>query len=436
MTLEVAQNFLIALLIGALVGIDREKKKDAEPGHTAGIRTYILLALVGAASAWVALELNAVWIFVATLLAVSAIIIAGYVLQNRTQDDAIGLTSEIAAIAVCLLGAMVVIGYPSLAVALAVVTSAVLAFKQPLHGLVGRIGTDDIFAGIKLLIASFIILPLLPDEAIDPWGAINPYKLWLLVILIAGLSLIGYVATRMLGKAQGTAVTGLAGGLVSSTATTLNFARASRHEPAQADGHAVSAGILLAWLVMFVRTTVLVAFMNPALLKTMWIPFAAMDGVTAAFAGWHYYAGLKGTAHRKPDSEDAGAGASGMPLQNPFSLGSAIQFGAVFAIVLLAVKMAEENAPGLGVYLVSALAGSVDVDAITLSIANDANKAIEPAQAVTAIVLAALANTAVKCGMVVVLGAGPARLQVAAATAAIFAAGGAWFWLGRMLVSG
>lgn len=434
MTLELAQNFLIALLIGALVGIDREKKKDAEPGHTAGIRTYILLALVGAASAWVALELNAVWIFVATLLAVSAIIIAGYILQNRTQDDAIGLTSEIAAIAVCLLGAMVVIGYPSLAVALAVVTSAVLAYKQPLHGLVDRIGTDDIFAGIKLLIASFIILPLLPDEAIDPWGAINPYKLWLLVILIAGLSLIGYVATRMLGKAQGTAVTGLAGGLVSSTATTLNFARSSRHEPAPADGHAVSAGILLAWLVMFVRTTVLVAFMNPALLKTMWIPFAAMGGVTAAFAGWHYYAGLKGTARRKPGGEEAGA--SGMPLQNPFSLGSAIQFGAVFAIVLLAVKMAEENAPGLGVYLVSALAGSVDVDAITLSIANDANKAIEPAQAVAAIILAALANTAVKCGMVVVLGAGPARLQVALATAAIFAAGGAWFWLGRMFASG
>lgn len=117
MTLDIAQNFLIALLIGALIGIDREKKKDAEPGHTAGIRTHILLALVGAAAAWISLELDTTWIFAAALLAISATIIAGYIFQNRMRDAAIGLTSEIAAITVFLLGAMVVFGYPSLAVA-------------------------------------------------------------------------------------------------------------------------------------------------------------------------------------------------------------------------------------------------------------------------------------------------------------------------------
>ncbi|WP_151633194.1 MgtC/SapB family protein [Noviherbaspirillum aerium] len=432
MTLELAQSFLIALLIGALIGIDREKKKDAEPGHTAGIRTYILLALVGAAAAWISLELETPWVFVAALLAVSAAVIAGYISQNRAQDDAIGLTSEIAAIAVCLLGAMVVVGYPSLAVALAVVTSAVLAYKQPLHGLVGHIGSDDIFAGIKLLIASFIILPLLPDAAIDPWGAINPYKLWLLVIMIAALSLVGYVATRMLGKTRGTAITGLTGGLVSSTATTLNFARASRNEAEPADGHAVTAGVLLAWLIMFVRTAVLVAFINPAVLQTMWIPFAAMGGVTAAFAGWHYFAGTKLAAKRKPDAGKTPETA-GMALRNPFSLGAAIQFGVVFAMVLLAVKFAQENAPGVGVYVVSALAGSVDVDAITLSIAESTNESTGQTHAATAISIAALANTAVKCAMVIVLGTGAARRQVAVATAAIFLAGGAWLWLKAML---
>lgn len=428
MTLDLAQNFLIALLIGALIGIDREKKKDNEPGHTAGIRTYILLALVGAAAAWISLELNTAWIFAAALLAVSATIIAGYIFQNRTGDDAIGLTSEIAAIVVCLLGAMVVIGYPSLAVALAVVTSAVLAYKQPLHGLVERIGSEDIFAGIKLLIASFIILPLLPDTVVDPWGAINPYKLWLLVILIAGLSLVGYVATRILGKTQGTAITGLTGGLVSSTATTLNFARASRHESEPADGHAVSAGILLAWLVMFVRTGALVAFMNPVLLQTMWVPLATMGGATAVFAGWHYRAGLKVAANHQA-SDGKVFSLPGMALRNPFSLTSAIHFGVVFAIVLLAVKFAQENAPGLGVYVVSALAGSVDVDAITLSIAESANESTGLTHAASAVSIAALANTAVKCGMVIVLGAGAARRQVAVATAAIFIAGGAWFGL-------
>ena len=146
------------------------------------------------------------------------------------HDEQHGLTSEMAAIAVFLLGAMAVAGEAELAVALGVVTSAVLAFKQPLHGAVRRLDTQDVFAGLKLLIASFIVLPLLPDTTIDPWQAINPYKLWLLVVLISALSLAGYVAVRWLGSTHGSAITGLAGGLVSSTATTLNFARSSRDD--------------------------------------------------------------------------------------------------------------------------------------------------------------------------------------------------------------
>jgi len=116
-------------------------------------------------------------------------------------------------------------------VALGIVTSAVLAFKQPLHGMVARVGLDDIYAVLKLLIASFIVLPLLPNHPVDPWGALNPYTLWLLVILISGLSLVGYVAVRLLGAAHGTVLTGFAGGLVSSTAVSLSFARQSRTDP-------------------------------------------------------------------------------------------------------------------------------------------------------------------------------------------------------------
>lgn len=429
---DLAQNFLVALSIGALIGIEREKKKDVEPGHTLGLRTNILLALVGAAAGWLSREMETVWILVGALLAVSAAIIAGYITQNRKHEDAHGLTSEIAGIAVCLLGAMATIGYPALAVALAVATSAILAFKQPLHGLVGRMGSDDIFAGIKLLIASFIVLPLLPDAAVDPWGAINPYKLWLLVILISGLSLLGYVAIRAFGTTHGTAITGLMGGLVSSTATTLNFTRASREQAQTANGHALSAGILLAWLVMFIRTTVLVGILNPVLLSVVSMPLALMGAATAAFGGWHYRAGLSRTAGA-PGTAAGGSNASEVPLRNPFSLGSAVQFGALFAIVLLAVTLAQENLPGVGVYIVSALAGSVDVDAITLSLAKDAGAMASLAQAGNAICIAALANTAVKCGMVAVSGAGAARRQVAVATGGIFLAGGAWLW-GRAMV--
>jgi uncharacterized membrane protein (DUF4010 family) len=413
MDLEVARNFLVALLIGALVGIDRERKKAAEPGSSfGGIRTHILVALIGAASARLALERAAPWVLVVALAVVGTAVVAGYVRGSGGQDEPYGLTSEMAAIAVFLLGAMAVAGEPELAVALGVVTSAVLAFKQPLHGAVRRLDTRDVFAGLKLLIASFIVLPLLPDRAIDPWQAINPYKLWLLVVLISALSLAGYVAVRWLGSAHGSAITGLAGGLVSSTATTLNFARSSRDDAA-GDGHALSAAILLAWLVMFARMAVLIAIVNRPLLATVWVPLAVMSAVTAAFAVWHYRAGLAQTRRE----------ARQLAVDNPFSLTAAVRFGALFAAVLLVVKLAQRYAPEQGIHVVAALAGSVDVDAITLSVAEAARDSDGFTRATTAIVIAVASNTLVKCGAVLALGAGLVRMQIAVATAALLAAG-------------
>jgi uncharacterized membrane protein (DUF4010 family) len=340
---------------------------------------------------------------------VGAAVVAGYVRTSREPDEPYGLTSEMAAIAVFLLGAMTVSGEAELAVALGVVTSAVLAFKQPLHGAVRRLDTTDVFAGLKLLIASFIVLPLLPDRAIDPWQAINPYKLWLLVVLISALSLAGYVAVRWLGGARGSAITGLAGGLVSSTATTLNFARSSK-EDAAGNGHALSAAILLSWLVMLARVAMLVAVVNRPLLAVAWAPLAAMGAVTGAFAFWHYRAGLTRTPHESRP----------LAVHNPFSLMAAARFGALFALVLLIVKAAQRYAPEQGIYVVAALAGSVDVDAITLSVA-DAAGTDGFAQATIAIVIAAVANTVVKCGAVLALGGGPVRTQIAIATTSILA---------------
>lgn len=414
--LDLARSFLIALLIGALVGIDRERKKAAEPGHSfGGIRTHILLALVGAASARLAVDTSMPWTFAVALAVIGAALVASYVLQNREHDDGHGLTSEVAAIAVFLLGAMVVVGDAEMAVALGVVTSAVLAYKQPLHGAVQRLDTQDVFAGLKLLIASFIVLPLLPDAPVDPWQAINPYKLWLLVILISALSLAGYVAVRWLGSTHGSAITGLAGGLVSSTATTLSFARSSR-DAGQGDGHALAAGILLSWLVMFARVLVLIAVINRPLLLAAWPPIAGMGAVTGAFAVWHYRAGLA-DARATTQQEVAVA--------NPFSLTAAAKFGALFAVILLMVKLAEQHAPGLGVYLVAALAGATDVDAITLSMADAARTSDGFAQAATAIAIAiaVVANTAVKCALVLGFGAGRVRPQVAVATAAVLVTG-------------
>jgi uncharacterized membrane protein (DUF4010 family) len=418
MDFNVARGFLVAMLIGALVGIDRERKKATDPGapSAGGIRTHVLLALAGAASAHLSMQLGQPWAFVATLGVVGAAVIAGELQHPREPDGAHGLTSQLAAIVVFLLAAMVMLGAVELAVALGVATSALLAFKQPIHGFVRRLDTPDLLAGLKLLIASFIVLPLLPDAPIDPWAAINPYKLWLLVILISALSLAGYIAVRWLGDAHGAAVMGLAGGLVSSTATTLAFARGSR---TGGDAHALAAAILLAWLVMFARVLIVVGMVNRALLAAAWLPLAVMGALTAAFAVWHYRLGLArlGLAGASRD------GGKTVAVNNPFSLAAAARLGALFAVVLLFVALAQRHASQGGVYLVAALAGAVDVDAITLSMAEAAGTADRLAQAGIAITIATVANTLVKCGMVIVLGAPALRVRVAAATAVLLAGG-------------
>ncbi|MBI2992804.1 MAG: MgtC/SapB family protein [Gammaproteobacteria bacterium] len=412
----VVRNFLIALLIGALVGIEREKTKTAAGEITfGGLRTFILFAQAGAVGAWLSLHYNTPWIFVASLVAVSAAVITGYVLESRINPDSVGLTTEIAAITVCLLGGAVMSGYPELAVALAILTSSVLTFKQPLHGIVAKLGTDDIYAGLKLLIATFIVLPLLPTTPIDPWQALNPYKLWLLVILISALSLIGYVAVRWLGSAHGAAITGIAGGLASSTAVSLSFARQSRTDSSASAADAFAAGILLAWAVMFARVVLTIAIVYRGLVAHVLIPFGTM-ALAAATVGIFFYR-RRLVAHRstEPTME--------VPMKNPFSLTAASQFGLLFAVVLLVVKLTQQYAPAEGLYIVSAVAGLTDVDAITLSMSEFARQGGQLATAATAVTVAAVSNTVVKCGFVAVLGSASMRQRVVPTTVAILILG-------------
>jgi uncharacterized membrane protein (DUF4010 family) len=413
----VVRNFLIALLIGALVGVEREKSQTAS-GHStfAGLRTFILLAQLGAISAWVSLHLGSPAVLAIALAAVAIAVLAGYLLESRVRPHSLGLSTEFAALSVFLLGGVVMYGYAELAVALGILTSAILAFKQPLHGMVQKIGTDDIYAVLKLLIATFIVLPLLPERPVDPWGALNPYMLWLLVILISGLSLVGYVAVRLLGEARGTMVTGLSGGLVSSTAVSLSFARQSRTDASSSAADALAAGIFVSWMVMFVRVVVAVAIVKRELLTTLALPFGALAAVAGLIAAFFYARGIR---RRKvqTDSED-------FPVRNPFSLGAAVPFALLFGVVLVAVKLTELYAPRGGIYIVAGIAGLTDVDAITLSVAQNAGEGLSFAVATRAIVIATLSNTLVKCGMVLVLGRGPLRARLAVATGILLAAGG------------
>jgi len=412
----VVGDFAVALLIGALVGIEREKRKAEEvEAGTRGLRTFILLAQVGAIAGWLAKVLGSPWLIVGALAVVAVQIAAGYLLAARVKPASLGLTTEVAALAVFLLGAMTTLGHRELAVGLGVVTAAVLAYKQPLHGLVDKIGWDDVFAGLRLLIATFIVLPLLPDRTVDPWEALNPRILWLLVLLISGLSLVGYVATRVLDAHRGTALTGLAGGLVSSTAVTLSFSRQSRERKTVVTAGTLAGGILLAWCVMFARVIVEVTVVNATLLAQVLAPLAAM-GLVSAGLGWlHLRRGSRARERAAPDTEE-------VRLSNPFSLTAGARVAAFFALVMLVVKIVQQQFPGEGVYIVAALAGLTDVDAIALSMAQSA-KTGDAGVAVNAIVTALLANTLAKCGMVLALAAPGLRRRVLLATVAILAVG-------------
>jgi uncharacterized membrane protein (DUF4010 family) len=409
-----AWGLAAALIIGALVGTEREKSK-ALSGNVGigGVRTFILFALSGAVGGWLALALQSAWILVVTVAAVAALTVAGYLAQARLKPNSVGLTTETAAVAVCLLGAACTAGYPQVALALGIAVSGVLAYKEPMHGLVAKLGADDIAAGFKLLAATFIVLPLLPNEPVDPWGAIKPQSLWTLVVLIAALSLVGYVATRALGPNRGTAVTGLSGGLVSSTAVTLDFAKRSREQDGST-GAALAAGVLLAWAVMSTRIVVIAALVHRPLLPPLVLPFGAMTLVTLAAVG---------LLLRHTRSEPAKALAA-VELRNPFSLRSAVKFGLLFAVVLLVVAIVRERLPGQGYYVVAALAGLTDVDAITLSMAQLARDGgTDVATAAGTLVTAALANTLVKCGIILALGSAALRRPVAIVTALVVAAG-------------
>jgi len=408
-----ASDFGTALLLGALLGVEREKRNEREGFGIAGLRTFMLLTLIGAVGGYLAQEMKAPWILAVAVFVVALTLVAGYVAAVRSKPESLGLTTELAAITACLLGALVTTGHRELAVGLGVITAALLAYKQPLHALVGKLAMDDVRAGMRFLLATFIVLPLLPNETVDPWGALNPQKLWLFVLLIAGMSLLGYVATRWLGPGRGTAVTAATGGLVSSTAVTLTFVKQSREQKGGID--ALAGGILLAWTIMFARVIVTATIVHPPLFVNLIAPLGAMLLVSAAAAVLCFLHSRRG--------KGAATAADDVALRNPFSLRAASKFALLFAVVLVLVKLAQLYLPASGVYLVALVAGLTDVDAITLSMSQDAKAAEQATIAVRAIVLAAASNTAVKAGMAVMLGHRDLRKPVLLAALAVLASG-------------
>jgi len=405
-------NLGIALAVGLMIGIERgwQERRAEEGSRVAGIRTFGLIGLLGGLWALLADDLGELLLGLA-FLALSLVLILAY-RQGQKEGRDVGITTVIAALVTFALGAFAVRGNASLAAAGAVTTTVLLSLKPTLHRWLRRLEAREFYAALKLLLISVVLLPVLPNQGYGPWGVLNPYHIWWMVVLIAALSFAGYIAMKAVGTERGILFTGLLGGLASSTATTLTFARMARHSSQL--GQVLAAGTLVASATMFPRVLVEVAVINPQLLPVLVPPLGLMTLVTIAYGLWLW--------HRHRSQPATGR----LPLHNPLELMSALQFGLLLSFILVLAEAFRAWLGEPGIYLLALVSGIGDVDAITLSMARMSTIDLPQAVAARAILIATLTNTLTKGLLVVSIGGREMGRSFVPGLLLVLAAGGAF----------
>jgi uncharacterized membrane protein (DUF4010 family) len=393
--IDIFYRFGAALLIGLLVGLQREYtylKKKREEKSFGGSRTFALLALLGCSAAFLSEQMESPMAFAVIAAIIGGLIMIAYV--STVREGNIGMTTEASAVTTMLAGAICFWGELALAAALSVAMTVLLELKLQTRMLVRNITQSDVYATLTFAVITLIILPVLPSYSYGPppFDVLVPYKIWLMVVFISGISFLGYLLIKIVGAQRGVGLTGLLGGLASSTAVTLSFSQRSRSIIGLERPFAMA--ILLAWSVMFVRVMVEVAVINQALLDIVWIPLTAALLVSAAYCIYLYRSQSTG----KQEEQDR--------FTNPFELGPALTFGMIYAVILLAANAARLYFGNTGIYLSSIASGLADVDAITLSLAELSRdtRDLDLNTAARGIVLAAVSNTLVKGGIVLSMG--------------------------------
>ena len=289
-----ALRFAVALGLGILIGLERERAKGEEGG--AGVRTFALIALAGAIAGYLDRNLGLGWFALAIFVAVGALLISLYVLTSLRGDT--GITTEVSALLAFLLGLLCAHGQLQVAAWVAVAMALMLALKDWLHRLARRIDTSDVEATLKFAIVTLIILPLVPDQNYGPapLDVLNPYKVWLMVVLISGLNFMSYLLIKIVGAEHGIGIAGLLGGLASSTAVTLGFSQRSRQPGA--DASALALGILLAWTVMFFRVVVMTGLISGQLGLRLAVAMGALCVVSLGACYWLWRRCISGWVRR------------------------------------------------------------------------------------------------------------------------------------------
>lgn len=398
----------LALGLGMLVGLQRERVES----EVAGIRTFPLITLLGAISALLAGHFGG-WILAASLLGVVAAMVLGNIYAVRKSHESPGTTTEFAMLVMFAIGALVVVGPRAAAIVTTGAVVLLLHAKDLLHSLVRKMGERDVRAIMLFVLIALVVLPILPDANYGPRGypVWNPRQIWLVVVLVVGISFGGYIAYRLVGRDRGAVLGGLLGGIISSTAATVSYSRR-----AAGDRAAVPPAVLVIVIasgVVYGRVLAEIAVVAPGFFPTALAPIGVMLAVSAlaAFVVWLQ-------VRREPGE---------LPEQkNPTELKTALVFAAMYALVILAVAWAEREFGRGGIYAAAGLSGLTSMDAITLSTSRlVAQGGLDPATAWRAIVVAAISNVAFKLGLAAFLGGprlflrslAPMSVQIAAGVA-------------------
>jgi uncharacterized membrane protein (DUF4010 family) len=404
-------NLGIALGLGLLVGLQRERAES----RMAGIRTFPLITMLGTICGLLAERFGG-WIIVAGLLGVAALGVManiGEMRDEKSRDP--GQTTEAAALLMFGVGAYLVVGSKAAAVAVGGAVAVLLYLKEPLRQLIGRITEKDLRAVMQFVVISLVILPILPDTTFGPYDVLNPREIWLMVVVIVGIGISGYAAYKFLGQRAGTLLGGILGGLISSTATSVSYSRRTKAAPDAASLAAIV--IMIASTISLARVIIEIAVVAPGVFPQMALPLAVMLGFMVIIAAITFF-----LSHARQDE---------MPEQeNPAELKSALVFGAIYALVLLAVAAAKDYFGNQGLYVVGVISGLTDMDAITLSTANLVSQGrVDVNTGWRVIFIAALSNLVFKGGVVAVLGHRKLLARIALLFGIALAGGAIVLWL-------
>lgn len=396
-------GILVAALGGAAIGVERQRSGHASGPRArfGGVRTFTLIGGLAGVSGWLA-TLNLIGIAIVLVAGTVALVVSGYVAASRHDVDA---TTEVAALVAIGAGVVAGTGYLALASGVVAVTVLLLVEKSRLHALVGRLDDEEMRAAARFGVMSVVILPLLPEGPLGPFGGIRPRALWQLVLFFSGLSFAGYLARRIFGAGRGYPLAGLLGGLISSTNVTFTFARLSRREPTLAAPLAM--GAIAACTMLFPRVMIAAAVLNLSVARLL-LPYLAAPfiiGAVALAAWWRQNDG----AARQPEQP-----------ANPLQVGPALQMAALFQVVLFIVGGVGRAFGDAGLHVAGAVLGLTDVDALTISMTTTAASANGPVVAAEAIAIGILANCLMKLVLAIALGE-PRFLRPTAATLAVMA---------------